>query len=217
MNVKPAKQPGHAVMDLSSNASEQLSKAVGNRVDPMPLFKIQKILMPLDFSDCSKKALQYAVPFAKHFGARLVLLHVLPVDYATGWELGTIDCEALFEGDLKTYAQDRLMTLAKEAVPAEVPVEIEVRRGVPSIEIMAVAKEMTVDLVLMSTHGHTGRIHAFIGSVASDVTRLASCPVLVVRQNEHEFVPHEASPLKTNQKLPTFAPAHPVSAISNLR
>jgi hypothetical protein len=43
----------------------------------------------------------------------------------------------------------------------------------------------------MSTHGHTGRIHAFIGSVAADVTRLAPCPVLVVREHERDFVPSE--------------------------
>jgi universal stress protein A len=168
-------------------------------------FKLTKILVPIDFSDCSKKALQYAIPFARQFHARMIFLHILPVHYAIGREAefaGT-----LIEGDLKNELETRLTMLVQETIPSEIPVEIEVRHGAPSIEIVNAAKEMDVDLIVMSTHGHTGRVHALIGSVAGDVVRLAPCPVFVVREHEHELIQRQSNPFKTNTDQPTLAAA----------
>jgi nucleotide-binding universal stress UspA family protein len=155
-------------------------------------FTLKKILVPIDFSDCSKKALLYAVPFSKRFNARLIFFAVLPAHYATGWEVD------LSEKDLQAKMEKRLTSLVQENIPAEIPVEIVVRHGAPSVEIVNAAKEMDVDIIIMSTHGHTGRVHAFIGSVAGDVVRLAPCPVLVVRESEHEFIKNLARTSKAN-------------------
>ena len=57
-----------------------------------------------------------------------------------------------------------------------------------SSEIAAAAKELDADLIIISTHGHTGLKHVFLGSVTENVARLAPCPVLVVREEEHEFL-----------------------------
>lgn len=161
-------------------------------------FKLERILVPVDFSDCSKKALQYAIPFASQARAEMVFLHVLSVHYTAGWEFEADGYDPLIEGDLQKNIEKRLAALIQETVPANVSTKIEVRHGSPASEIVKAAKELDVNLIVMSTHGHTGRVHAFIGSVASDVTRLAPCPVLVVRAHEHEFVPSESNPFKKN-------------------
>ncbi|MEI4884363.1 universal stress protein, partial [Klebsiella pneumoniae] len=62
------------------------------------------------------------------------------------------------------------------------------RTGLPAHEIVEAAKELDVDLIVIATHGHTGWKHFAIGSTAERVVRAAPCPVLVVRQKEHEFI-----------------------------
>jgi universal stress protein A len=168
-------------------------------------FKLDTILVPVDFSDCSKKALQYAIPFARQFKAQMIFLHVLPLHYAAGWEFEVGKYDPLIEGDLRTKTEKQLQTLIQEHVPARIPTRIEVRHGAPAIEIVNAAHEVNAGLIIMSTHGHTGRIHAFIGSVAADVTRLAPCPVLVVREHEKDFVPSEISPAQALQDQPATA------------
>ncbi|HEX3857426.1 MAG TPA: universal stress protein [Verrucomicrobiae bacterium] len=205
MKIKPARQSGHVVVELSASDSERLSKSTGQKNRATSPFKLKKILVPIDFSDCSKKALEYAIPFAKQFHARMIFLHVLPAHYAMGREAefaGT-----LIDGDLKNELETRLIELVHEAVPSEIFVDTEVRHGAPSTEIVNAAKEMDVDVIVMSTHGHTGRVHAFIGSVAGDVVRLAPCPVFVVREREHEFVQSPSNPFKTSQDQPSLAAA----------
>jgi universal stress protein A len=207
MKIKPAKQLGHVIVELSDNDSERLSKTAGKKPHAMSPFKLKKILVPIDFSDCSKKALQYAIPFAKQFNARMIFLHVFPDYQATGWGIAIANYEPLIEGDWQKNIETRLTTLVQETVPSEIPVEIEVRHGAPSSEIVNVAKEMDVDVIVMSTHGHTGRIHALIGSVAREVVRLAPCPVLVVREREHEFVQDKTNLFKTSEDQPSLASA----------
>jgi nucleotide-binding universal stress UspA family protein len=109
--------------------------------------------------------------------------------------------DPLTAGDLQKDVEKRLAALIEETVPADISTRIEMRQGTAAIEIVNAAKDLDVSLIVMSTHGHTGRVHAFIGSVASDVTRLAPCPVLVVREHEHEFVATENNPFKTSQSL----------------
>jgi nucleotide-binding universal stress UspA family protein len=62
-----------------------------------------------------------------------------------------------------------------------------VRQGNPSQEIAKVARSLDVDLIVIATHGYTGLKHVYLGSVAEKITRHATCPVLVVRNCEHDF------------------------------
>jgi nucleotide-binding universal stress UspA family protein len=75
-----------------------------------------------------------------------------------------------------------------EEVGDTVPATKQTRIGRPASEIAAAAKELDVDLIIISTHGHTGIKHVLLGSVTENVARLAPCPVLVVREEEHEFL-----------------------------
>lgn len=190
MKTKPATASEKAAMQPNGSIQECPAKTAAT------LFKLDNILVPVDFSDYSKKALQYAVPFARQFNARMIFLHVLPFQYAAGWDQNRTNYEAPVEDDSQRITEARLNALIRGVVPNDVPSQVEVRHGSPTIEIMNVAKELDVDLIIMSTHGHTGRVHAFIGSVAGDVTRLAPCPVLVVREHEREFVTNGDNPFK---------------------
>jgi len=163
-------------------------------------FKLEKILVPVDFLDCSRKALLYAVPFARQFKAQMIFLHVVAPPYSAGWGLDVAAYDPAAEGNLRAKTEKRLRALIEETVPARIPTRMEFRQGPPAIEIVDAARELNAGLIIMSTHGHTGRIHAFIGSVAADVTRLAPCPVLVVREHERDFVPSELPPIEAGQR-----------------
>ena len=67
------------------------------------------------------------------------------------------------------------------------PVQSIVRTGLPAQEIVEAAKQFDVDLIIIATHGYTGWKHFAIGSTAERVVRAAPCPVMVVREKEHEF------------------------------
>ena len=152
---------------------------------PSP-FSIKRILVPVDFSECSRKALRYAIPFAQQFGASLTLLHVAQINYAVG-EFGMID-SPLTEVQVREATDLAMDKLLQGEIGGAVPATRQTRIGRPASEIAAAAKELDADLIIISTHGHTGLKHVFLGNVTENVARLAPCPVLVVREEEHEFL-----------------------------
>jgi nucleotide-binding universal stress UspA family protein len=155
----------------------------------VPLLKIRRILVPIDFSSCSKKALEYAIPFAKQFGARLYLLYVGQGYYLVP-ELAGPDFSTN-QFSQRADAAAKLATFATKEIPATIAVDLLVRNGQPALEIDDVAKEISADLIIISTHGYTGVKHLWFGSIAEQVARHANCPVLVVRESEHEFLAEE--------------------------
>ena len=94
------------------------------------------------------------------------------------------------------FEEKRLLDEAKKQLPtfraveleADLQVDTQVLNGGPAHEIARAAQELACDLVVIATHGHTGLKHFLLGSVAEAVVRHAICPVLVVREREHEFV-----------------------------
>jgi universal stress protein A len=145
------------------------------------LMRVKSILVPLDFSPPSKKALDYAVDLAREFKAKLTLLHVVE-------PVGTPDFAASFplvmeDDELMAVARNELEQQVKAArLPRPMVEKILVRFGRSFHEITEAARTRKVDLIVISTHGHTGLKHALLGSTTERVVRHASCPVLVVRQ-----------------------------------
>ena len=92
------------------------------------------------------------------------------------------------EQELVHTAEQKLAEIVLDKIPQQVKAEIYVRNGRPSHEIVAAAKELDADFIVISTHGRTGLKHAFIGSTAENVVRHAPCPVLTLREQEHEFI-----------------------------
>lgn len=142
----------------------------------------KRILVPLDFSDSSARALNYAVPLARRSGAKLVLLHVvqlpvLPAAFAMG-ALGNVK-EA--HKALADEAKVRLDELAKKVAAMGVSTHHAVTVGTAWDEIVKGAKRLDCDLVVISTHGHNNLMRMLSSNTAEHVVRLASCPVLCVR------------------------------------
>jgi nucleotide-binding universal stress UspA family protein len=186
MKIKPNRNPGGGgvVVELGP-AERELPGVQAESKAPSP-FTLKRILVPIDFSDCSKKALRYAVALAKQFGARLHLVYV-GQGYYLAPELGTLDMSAAETGE-KSATAGKLAALATEEVSPRIPVDVSVRNGHTGTEIVRAASETEADLIVISTHGYTGLKHVWFGSVAENVVRHAHCPVLVVREKEHEFL-----------------------------
>src|SRR6266705_4931973 len=157
-------------------------------VDLVPqILNLQRILVPIDFSPMSKKAFQYALRFAEQFGCEIVLLHVVePVTAIAGTPLA-VDIFVQPEEDTAA-AKTELARLAASARNRTNSFTSAVRTGHAPNEITQAAKDLDVDLILIATHGYTSWRHLCIGSTAERVVRTAPCPVLVVREKEHEFV-----------------------------
>ena len=150
------------------------------------LLKIKSILVPIDFSETSKKALVYAVRMAEQFGARVTLLNVVE-------PIATPDLSyypLLLEPEkARKAARERLDAICRRArLSGRLLDKIVVAHGSPYAEITEAARTMKVDLIILTTHGYTGLKHVFMGSTAERVVRHAPCPVLIVREKEHEFV-----------------------------
>jgi len=190
MKAKPSKHAGEIVLELTSS-DEPLIEAASRRPATLP-FRIQNILVPIDFSDCAKKALQYALPLAREHEAAITLIYVVPPPTYPMGEFGGMEYASLLP-DLKAGGEKDLSTFAAAEIHGEVPVKKVVRTGSPAVEIIDAAKRLDTDLIVISTHGRTGLKHVLLGSVAEHVIRSASCPVLVVREREHDFLAEASS------------------------
>jgi nucleotide-binding universal stress UspA family protein len=141
--------------------------------------KPQRILVPVDFSDSSARALRHAADLAAESGGSLIIVHVVPADY--GWlGIGREESRDL-DKTLQRQAAARLRALADAQVHENVPMDLEVRIGQPAEEIIAATNESKCDLIVISTRGITGLDRYLIGSVADRVARFAPCPVILLR------------------------------------
>jgi universal stress protein A len=148
-------------------------------------FDIKRIIVPTDFSDESKKAFPYATALARKFGATITLLYVVPTHLALNIEqLGVV----LEEERLMERARKELPRFRQAELDPRIQVSTMVRDGGPAHEICRAAEIGSSDLIVISTHGHTGFKRFMLGSVTARVLRHAPCPVLVVREREHEFL-----------------------------
>lgn len=182
MKAKPAKAQKTVLLEVTDHDADRLAGNGGAAV-----FKIKKVLVPVDFSSCSEKALQYAQAFARQFGASLTLVHVVQFSPIPGTEFSEVDFPAVEQRVIKQSRQE-LEKTASSLRGENLKIETVLSEGRPATEIARTARETGADLIIISTHGHTGLKHVLLGSVTENVVRHAPCPVLVVRENEHEFV-----------------------------
>ena len=155
--------------------------------DKQTRIAIKKILAPTDFSTASKKALEYALRFAREFGSEITFLHILESVVPLTFEGITMPAPPA-ETESSEVEKSLKALVASVRGRGIASVRAMFRRGIASHEIVEVAKELDVDLIVMATHGYTGWKHFAIGSTAERVVRAAPCPVLVVREKEHDFL-----------------------------
>jgi universal stress protein A len=149
---------------------------------------LKRVLVPTDFSESARKALTYGAAFAGEFKADLLLLHVvetMTVGYAS--DLFPVPMAEVFQ-EMSGYAQAELAKLGEEIRTKGIPVRELVAQGKPSAEIIRVAREESIDLIVLGSHGKGVLDQALFGSTTERVVRRAPCPVLTTRPKEHEFV-----------------------------
>ena len=149
------------------------------------MLNYKKIMCAFEFDGDSTAALLLSGTLAKESNATLYILHIarvpnqdmdvpLPFDAVPRWE---------------KEARSRLGQIIKETLKPEVQSVIEVRSGVPDLDIVRAARDLSVDLIVMVTHGRTGLEHWVLGSVTEHVIREAPCPVLVLHHTASTTTP----------------------------
>lgn len=142
--------------------------------------ELKQVLVPVDFSESSRRALHFALLLTRPFNSEIRLLHVvealvLPPD------VEVVDTAAFAEA-LNDEAAKCLAKWREEVAAHKAPVQPELRAGTPYREIVEAAGERPTDLIILGTRGRTGLAGALLGSTAERVMRHAPCPVLVVRE-----------------------------------
>jgi nucleotide-binding universal stress UspA family protein len=140
----------------------------------------QKIIVPVDFSDHSSRALDVAIELAQKFGGRLHLIHAYPIHPLLLTPYG-MNVPVDFEREFRRAADQQMAACAERARKAGVAVETTCTPDSPSEAIVRCAEKIGADLIVMGTRGLTGLKHVVLGSVAERTLRMAPCPVLTVK------------------------------------
>ncbi len=154
------------------------------------MITLQRILVPTDFSEPSGNALRYAKAFSEQFKARLHVLHVIEESaFAYTWTTpeGSLVMPDV-RGEIETSARRQLEAVLSPEEQGKYHACLATVIGSPFLEIVRYAKNENIDLIVLGTHGRGPIAHMLMGSVAEKVVRKAPCPVLTVRQEEHEFI-----------------------------
>jgi nucleotide-binding universal stress UspA family protein len=158
------------------------------------MLPFKKILCPTDFSDPSYEALHVANEMASHFSSELCLVNIvdmIPTIVEPVGPVGSTTAPVVFNTqtyreELERYAKTTLERLIKEQVSERTRVRSIVGYGNAADEILRIAEEEDVDLIVIATHGRTGFKHLLFGSVAEKVVRQSAHPVLTIRAPKKE-------------------------------
>jgi nucleotide-binding universal stress UspA family protein len=169
----------------SANCPVMTVKAGKQAAEAAPYFDI---LVPVDFSPYSQKALRYARTLAQPFEANLHLLHVLdqpihPAHYGLGDDL-----LIRLNPEVQRRSHEEMQRLVAQSDAENVKCQTHVCEGRAYSEIVRFVLEKECDLVVMGTHGLSGLEHFLLGGTTEKVMRHASCPVLAVKLKERDFV-----------------------------
>lgn len=147
---------------------------------------INRILIPTDFSECSKPAMALGCSLATDLGAEVHLLNVVPDPAVFTVDPTALPADAIHDMLLARVeeAEATLEKLPESGWSNGKPVTRATRQGIARDQIVTYAKENDIDLIVVGTHGRTGFRRLMLGSIAEGVLRLAECPVLTVRSSE---------------------------------
>jgi nucleotide-binding universal stress UspA family protein len=154
------------------------------------MLKIAKILCPVDFSEFSKTAFEYAVSFASRYKAELYVQHVIePITALFTYE--TLPGWRELYAEFRAGAEEALEELTAVGLTRDVQPETCLQVGNPADLILKLARRVAVDLIVMGSHGRRGLDRLLTGSVTERVLRKAQCPVLAVQKPIHDLLQRE--------------------------
>lgn len=150
--------------------------------------KLNRLLVPIDFSECAQEAFEFAAMLAKKLGVGVHLVHASePAAYPLDFKLLHVSDEKALQARVRERLRELVRVLKDNGIPAESVCEL----GVPTDVILAQARGRPAervepaDAIVMGTHGRRGLSHLALGSVAEYVVRRAACPVLTVKSPKY--------------------------------
>lgn len=161
-----------------SGESEVPEQSRGRLPSDTPSRMPGTILVPVDFTAVSLKAMDHALTLAKRINASIVLLHVLDPFYTSAF------MNLVTRQKVRREARGRALQMIQEFAAARmdrgVPIKCVVRDGVPEYEILRFAEAEDVDLIALGRRPRNPLSRLLVGSLNDDVADLSSCPVLIV-------------------------------------
>ncbi len=150
---------------------------------------LNNILCPIDFSDYSLHALDYAIGLSEQYKSVIHVLHVVPVLPLSHTPYHYHENANLVVESAEKCAKEELDKVCKDKIPKGISYKtILLLEEAPAIAISTYAKDNEIDLIVIATHGYGEIKHFFLGSITERVIRKANCPVLTVKDKEHEFI-----------------------------
>jgi nucleotide-binding universal stress UspA family protein len=197
---------------IEAKVEEKKSIRAESQKSPTTALSIKNVLFATDLSATSEAALPYATAICRHCGSMLHIVHVLS-DASILMMTGGVDyvsMSTIYE-DAHTEAREKLDQISGrlEAIPHR----NYVRHGQVWENLDGIVQDEKIDLIVLGTHGRTGLGKLLLGSVAEDILRHASCPVLTVgpkvsgraRLPEFQGPRHDLAPLELELRQIVFA------------
>lgn len=143
----------------------------------VPRISLNRILFTTDFSDYAERALPYAVGLARHYGGTVFLAHAIPPEPRRPMPLEPMPPEL---DELRYQAEHAMDTFVRSAPLASVRYDVVLEKGETELVFQEMVKKHGIDLVVIATHGRAGLKKLLLGSVAEEIFRSVSCPVLTI-------------------------------------
>ena len=155
------------------------------------MIKFKRILFPTDFSPAAVHALDYAIALGLQHEATLVLIHVIEdIGFASPFTLSSFPMNVEYQHGMEESAKSHLQSAVTPQVRRQLTVREHLPQGKPFSEIIRIAKQEEVDLIVIPTRSKPDPKHVHLGSTTEHVVRLAPCPVLVVRHPDDQVTAH---------------------------
>jgi len=163
------------------------------------MLNVKRILVPVDFSEPSQRAVEYGLSLALQFNARLVLTHIVPSSTAL---IYTFPTESFaFEKEQAKYAKSMLPDLVPEEYRERIDLQTIVKVGEVRSELLGLVKDEKIDLVVMGTHGRKAFERFFLGSLTERMLRKLNVPILTVSNLDPARELHMAGPVPLGHVL----------------
>lgn len=153
------------------------------------MIQLSNILMPTDFSEVSLVSVKYARSLAEQYEATLHCIHVVDESYQYWAGLGPegVPAGPSYEDLIRQSREYMREFIDRQLSGMSVPVVTDILAGRPFMEIIRYAREKSIDMIVIATHGRSAIQQVLLGGTTEKVVRKAPCPVLTVRQGQHEF------------------------------
>jgi nucleotide-binding universal stress UspA family protein len=159
------------------NARVTIMNASAAVIPIVPAIQIGRILYATDFSEASRAALPLVSAIARQYGSKVYIAHIWsPLPHS----MLTPESAPMLEDKQEGEAQTKARELRASAELAGLRTSVIVELGGPVEKLNRIVREQNIDLVVLSTHGRTGWKHLMLGSVAEELLRSLTCPVLTV-------------------------------------